>query len=66
MNTVLWGGLVFLLAVGGMFLAMTSIDQPAMPDHEKRLLSYIVLAGIAIPAIVIFRWDSVTYMAKGL
>ena len=66
MKTVLRVGLIFLLAVGGMFLAMNSIDRPAMPDHKKRLLNYIVLASIAIQVIVIFRWHSVTYMATGL
>ena len=61
-----WDNLVFLLAVGGMFLAMNRIDRSAMPDRKKRLLSYALLAGIAILAIVIFRWHSVTYMATGL
>ena len=63
MDTVLWGGLVFLLAVGGMFLAMRRIYRSAMPDRRKRLLNYALLAGIAIPAIVIFRWHSGAYMA---
>ena len=66
LDTVLWGGLVFLLAVGGMFLAMNRIDRSAMPDRKRRLLSYALLASIAILAIVIFRWHSVTYMATGL
>ena len=66
MGTVLWGGLVFLLAVGGMFLAMRRLDRWAMPDRRKRLLNYALLAGIAILAIVIFRWHSAAYMAASL
>ena len=66
MDTVLWGGLVFLLAVGGMFLAMRRIDHSSMPDRRKRLLNYALLAGIAILAIIIFRWHSATYMAASL
>ena len=65
-DTVLWGGLVFLLAVGGMFLAMNRIDRSPMPDRKNRLLNYALLAGIAILAVVIFRWHSVTCMATGL
>lgn len=61
-----WDNLVFLLAVGGMFLAMNRIDRSAMPDRKKRLLSYAPLAGIPILAIVIFHWHIVTYMATGL
>jgi hypothetical protein len=37
-----------------------------MPDRRKRLLNYALLAGIAILAIVIFRWHSATYMAASL
>ena len=66
MGKVFWDNLVFLLTVGGMFLAMNRIDRSAMPDRKKRLLSYALLAVIAILAIVIFRWHSVTHMATGL
>ena len=66
MDTVLWVGLVFLLAVGGIFLAMRKIDRSAMPDRRKSLLNYALLAGIANLAIVIFRWHSATYMAASL
>ena len=43
-----------------MFLAMNRIDRSAMSDRKKRLLNYALLAGIAILAVVIFSWHSVT------
>ncbi len=66
MDTVLLGGLVFLLAIGGMFIAMRRIDRSAIPDRRKRLLNYALLAGITILAIVIFRWHSATCVDASL
>ena len=66
MDTVLWVGLVFLLAVVGMLLTEGRIDRSTMPDRRQRLLNYTLPAGIAIHAIIIFRRHSATYMAAGL
>jgi hypothetical protein len=66
MDTVLWGGFAFLIAVGGMFLAMGKIERSSLQDRNKRLLNYALLAGIAILAIVVFRWHSASWMADGL
>ena len=49
-----------------MILAMRRIDRSAMLDSRKRLLNYALLAGIAILAIVIFRWNRATDMATSL
>ncbi|MDB2325222.1 diguanylate cyclase [Alphaproteobacteria bacterium] len=65
MDTVLWGGLAFLLAVGAMFLAMGRIDRSQLPDRTRRLVNYALLAGIVILAIVIFQWHSNSYLAAG-
>jgi hypothetical protein len=63
MDTVLWGGFLFLIAVGGMFLAMGRIDRSDLPDRKKRLLNYALMAGITALAFLIFRWHSASWMA---
>ena len=66
MDTVLWGGLAFLLAAGVVFFISNKLDKVEMADRHRRLINYALLAGLAVMAILIFRWHSASYMAANL
>ena len=62
MDTVLFGGIGFLILCGMCFLIMRFIDKSSLKDRNKRLLNYVVLGTLIIATILIFRWHSSTYI----
>ena len=66
MDTVLWGGLAFLIAAGAVFFISGKLDTIEMADRHRRLINYALLGGLAVAAILIFRWHSATYLAANL
>lgn len=62
MDTVLFGGLGFLLLCGICFLTIRFIDRSSLKDRNKRLFNYVVLGTLIIATILIFRWHSGTYL----
>ena len=62
MDTVIFGGLGFLILCGISFLTMAFIDKSSLKDRNKRLFNYVVLGTLIIATILIFRWHSGTYL----
>ena len=62
MDTVLFGGLGFLILCGICFLTIRLIDRSSLKDRSKRLFNYAVLGTLIIATILIFRWHSGTYL----
>ena len=62
MDTVLFGGLGFLILCGICFLTIRFIDRSSLKDTNKRLFNYAVLGTLMIATILIFRWHSGTYL----
>ena len=62
MDTVLFGGLGFLILCGICFLTIRFIDRSSLKDTNKRLFNYAVLGTLIIATILIFRWHSGTYL----
>ncbi|MDC0548255.1 diguanylate cyclase [Alphaproteobacteria bacterium] len=62
MDTVLFGGLGFLILCGICFLTIRFIDRSSLKDRSKRLFNYAVLGTLMIATILIFRWHSGTYL----
>ena len=65
MDTVIFGGLGFLILCGISFLTMRFVDKSSLNDRNKRLFNYLVLGILIIVTILIFRWHSSTYIISG-
>ena len=62
MDTVLFGGIGFLILVGISFLIISKIDNSDLTETKKRTLNYIVLSILIIITILVFKWHSNTYL----
>ena len=62
MDTVLIGGIGFLILAGISFLLIKKIDNSSMNDKNKRILNYIILGTLVLVTIAIFKWHSSTYL----
>ena len=62
MDTVLFGGIGFLILCGICFLTIRFIDKSSLKDRNKRLFNYMVLGILIVATILIFKWHSSTYI----
>ena len=62
MDTVLFGGLGFLIFVGISFLIIRKIDNSDLTPPKKRTLNYVVISILIIVTILVFKWHSTTYL----
>ena len=64
MDTVLFGGLGFLILVGISFLIIRKIDNSDLTPQKKRTLNYVVISILIIVTILVFKWHSTTYLVS--
>ena len=57
MDTVLFGGLGFLILVGISFLIISKIDNSYLTETKKRTLNYVVISILIIVTILVFKWQ---------
>jgi len=62
MDTVLIGGIGFLILAGIVFLLIREVDNSSMNDKGKRILNYVILGTLILVTIAIFKWHSSTYL----
>ena len=62
MDTVLIGGIGFLILAGVVFLLIKKVDNSSMNDKNKRILNYVILGTLVLVTIAIFKWHSSTYL----
>lgn len=62
MDTVLIGGIGFLILAGIVFLLIKKVDNSSMNNKSKRIFNYVILSGLILTTIVIFKWHSSTYL----
>ncbi|MBL6680295.1 MAG: diguanylate cyclase [Proteobacteria bacterium] len=62
MDTVLIGGIGFLILAGISFLLIRIIDNSSMNSKNKRLFNYVILGFLVLVTIAIFKWHSSTYL----
>ena len=62
MDTVLFGGLGFLILVGISFIIIRKIDNSNLNLPKKRTLNYVVISILIIVTILVFKWHSSTYL----
>ena len=62
MDTVLIGGVGFLILVGISFLIMRKIDNSNLNETNKKVLNYCVIIFLIIATILVFKWHSSTYL----
>ena len=62
MDTVLFGGIGFLILVGVSFLIINKIDNSDLTETKKRTLNYVVISILIIVTILVFKWHSSTYL----
>lgn len=62
MDTVLFGGLGFLILVGISFIIIRKIDNSDLTPQKKRTLNYVVISILIIVTILVFKWHSSTYL----
>ena len=66
MDTVLIGGFSFLILAGIFFILIHFIDKSSIKDRYKRLLNFLVLGLLVITTIVIFKWNSETFILMNM
>ena len=64
MDTVLFGGLGFLILVGISFLIISKIDNSDLTETKKRTLNNVVISILIIITILVFKWHSTTYLVS--
>ena len=64
MDTVLIGGLGFLLTAAVVFLVIKHLGKSSLPETQKRLLTYLCFGVLVILTVVIFDWHSSNYLAE--
>ena len=62
MDTVLIGGIGFLILAGIVFLLIKKVDNSSMNHKNKRILNYMILGTLVLVTIAIFKWHSSTYL----
>ena len=62
MDTVLIGGIGFLILAGIVFVLIKKVDNSSMNDKGKRILNYVILGTLILVTIAIFKWHSSTYL----
>ena len=62
MDTVLIGGIGFLILAGISFLLIQKVDNSSMTDKNKRLFNYMIFGMLIFVTIAIFKWHSNTYL----
>ena len=62
MDTVLIGGIGFLILAGIVFLLIKKVDNSSMNAKGKRILNYVILGTLILVTIAIFKWHSSTYL----
>ena len=62
MDTVLIGGVGFLILVGISFLIMKKIDNSNLNETNKKVLNYGVIIFLIVATILVFKWHSSTYL----
>ena len=62
MDTVLIGGVGFLILVGISFLIMKKIDNSNLNETTKKVLNYGVIIFLITATILVFKWHSSTYL----
>jgi len=62
MDTVLIGGIGFLILAGIVFLLIKKVDNSSMNNKNKRILNYVILGTLILVTIAIFKWHSSTYL----
>ena len=62
MDTVLIGGIGFLILAGIVFLLIKKVDNSSINDKGKRILNYVILGTLILVTIAIFKWHSSTYL----
>ena len=55
MDTVLIGGIGFLILAGIIFLLIKKVDNSSMNDKSKRILNYVILGTLILTTIVILN-----------
>ena len=66
MDTVLIGDFGFLILAGISFILIHFIDKSSMKDKYRRLLNFLVLGLLVITTIVIFKWNSETFILMNM
>ena len=54
MDTVLIGGIGFLILAGIVFLLIKKVDNSSMNDKNKRILNYVILGTLILVTIANF------------
>ena len=62
MDTVLIGGVGFLILVGISFLIMRKIDNSNLNETNKKVLNYGLIILLIVATILVFKWHSSTYL----
>ena len=60
-DTVLIGGLGFLLAAGVAWFLLEKLQKSKLPLRTKRLGTYALVGGLIAVAIVVIEWHSANY-----
>ena len=63
-DTVLVGGVGFLLAGGVIWLLLQRISSSSMTERSKRMLNYLLMGILVAVAIYIIDWHSSNYKDK--
>ena len=66
MDTVLVGGFGFLILVGIFFILIHFIDKSYIKNRYKRLLNFLVLGLLVMATIIIFKWNSETFILTNI
>jgi Trk-type K+ transport system membrane component len=63
-DTVLIGGIAFLVVAGLSWLAMEKINHSTLSERTKRLLTYLLIALLGLLAVSVFSWHSQNWKEK--
>ncbi|MDA9288963.1 diguanylate cyclase [Alphaproteobacteria bacterium] len=66
MDTILIGGFGFLILAGISFILIHFIDKSSIKDRYRRLLNFLVLGLLVMATIIIFKWNSETFILTNI
>ena len=66
MDTVLIGGFGFLILAGISFIIIHFIDKSSIKNKYRRLLNFLVLGLLVMATIIIFKWNSETFILMSM
>ena len=66
MDTVLVGGFGFLILVGIYFVFIHFIDKSSIKNRYRRLLNFLILGLLVMATIIIFKWNSETFILMNI